>query len=69
VGASIADFGKDAEGVNLYRVNGTKADIEKTITILKDVGCEVREPFELEKSFQEWSVLLKVRIPEEVTEK
>jgi hypothetical protein len=64
VGAIIGDFGKNQEGVNLYRINGTKAEINKAIEDLKELGCEVWEPYDLEKSHKHWSVLIKIQIPE-----
>ncbi len=64
LGAIIGDFGKNAEGVNLYRINGTKEEIKKAIADLMELGCEIWEPFELEKSHKHWSVLIKIQIPE-----
>jgi hypothetical protein len=64
VGAIIGDFGKNADGVNLFRINGSKDEIKKAIEDLREVGCEVWEPYELEKSHKHFSVLLKVQIPE-----
>ena len=64
MGAIIGDFGKNEAGVNLYRINGTKDEISKVITDLRELGCEVWEPFELEKAHKHFSVLLKVQIPE-----
>lgn len=61
--AIIGDFGKDDNDVNLYRINGTKDEINKALTDLKNLGCEVWEPYELEKSHKHWSVLVKVQIP------
>ena len=62
--AFIGDFGKDSEGINLYRINGSKDEIKKAILDLIELGCEIWEPYELEKSFSQWSVLVKVQIPE-----
>ena len=68
MGANIADFGKNEEGVNLFRINGSKDEIAKAIQDIKDLGCEVWEPFELEQAHKHWSVLLKIHIPEEPEE-
>lgn len=65
MGAIIMDFGKDTEGINLFRINGTKVEIEKAIQDIKDLGCEFwGEPYELEQSHKHWSVLVKFLIPE-----
>jgi hypothetical protein len=64
MGAIIGDFGKTDEGVNLYRINGTKDEINKAISDLIELGCEVWEQYELEKSHKHWSVLLKIQIPD-----
>lgn len=61
--AIIGDFGKDDNGVNLYRLNGTKDEIQKALEDLKKLGCDVWEPFEWEKSHKHWSKLVKVKIP------
>ena len=64
MGAIIGDFGKNDQGVNLFRINGTKDEIKKAIDDLSELGCEVWQPYELEKSHKHWSVLIKVQIPE-----
>lgn len=64
MGAIIGDFGKNQEGVNLFRINGTKDEIKKAIDDLQELGCEVWEPYELEKSHKHWSVLIKIQIPD-----
>ena len=64
LGAIIGDFGKTDEGVNLYRINGSKDEIKKAIDDLINLGCEVWQPYELEKSHKHFSVLIKVQIPE-----
>jgi hypothetical protein len=64
LGAIIGDFGKDKEGVNLYRINGSKAEIKKAIDDLIELGCEVWEPYELEQAHKHFSVLIKLQIPE-----
>jgi hypothetical protein len=64
LGAIIGDFGKNEIGVNLYRINGTKDEIRKAIEDLIELGCEVWQPYEWEKSHKHWSVLVKVQIPE-----
>lgn len=63
--AIIADFGKNQDGFNLYRINGNKAEIANAIQKLKDLGCELKkEPIDLEKSHKHWSVLIEILIPE-----
>lgn len=64
MGAIIGDFGKDEQGVNLYRINGTKTEINKAIEDLQELGCEVWQPYELEKAHKHFSALIKVQIPE-----
>lgn len=64
MGAIIGDFGKNDQGVNLFRINGTKDEIRKAIDDLVEIGCEVWQPYEWEKSHKHWSVLIKVQIPE-----
>jgi hypothetical protein len=64
LGAIIGDFGKDQTGVNLYRINGTKAEIKKAIDEMIELGCEVWQPYEFETSHKHFSVLIKVQIPE-----
>jgi hypothetical protein len=63
--AIIADFGKNKDGLNLLRINGTKEEIEKAIQNIKDVGCEVYEVYDYEKAHKHWSVLIRIKIPEE----
>lgn len=58
-------FGKNSEGVNLFRINGTADEIKKAIQDMKELGCELwDEPYELEKSHKHWSVLVRFMIPE-----
>ena len=64
MGAIIGDFGKNEHGLNLYRINGTKTEITKAIEDLQELGCEVWQPYEYEKSHKHFSVLVKVQIPE-----
>lgn len=64
LGAIIGDFGKDELGLNLYRINGTKDEIIKAIEDLKELGCEVWQSYDFEKSHKHWSVLVKVQVPE-----
>lgn len=64
MGAFIGDFGKDDAGVNLYRINGTKDEIKKAINDLQELGCEVWQPYEFEKSHKHFSALIKVQIPD-----
>lgn len=64
MGAIIGDFGRDKQGLNLYRINGTKIEINKAIEDLKELGCEVWQPYEFEKSHKHFSVLIKIQVPE-----
>jgi hypothetical protein len=65
LGAIVADFGRNEEGLNLFRINGSKAEIEKALQDLKNVGCEIWEdPIALEKAHKHWSVLIKIKVPE-----
>ncbi len=67
MGAIIGDFGKNEHGLNLYRINGTKDEIDNAIKNLQELGCEVWQPYEFEKSHKHFSVLVKVQIPETKT--
>ena len=67
--AIIADFGKNEEGLNLFRINGTKEEIEKAIQDIKNVGCEIYEAFDYEKAHKHFSILIKIKIPEVQKEK
>ena len=63
--AIIGDFGKNEIGLNLYRINGTKEEIESAIHDLKELGCELwDEPYVLEKAYKQKSVLIRIKIPE-----
>jgi len=65
LGAIIADFGKNEEGLNLFRINGSKAEIEKAFQDFQNLGCEIwDDPVELEKAHKHWSVLIRIKIPE-----
>lgn len=65
--AIIGDFGRTNEGLYLFRINGTKLEIEKAIQDIKDLGCEVYDvPFEFEKAHLHWSVLLKIWLPDDL---
>lgn len=64
MGAIIGDFGKNQEGYNLFRINGSKDEIQKAISDLENLGCEVWEPYEMEQAHKHWSVLVKIQIPE-----
>jgi hypothetical protein len=68
MGAIICDFGRNEEGLFLYRVNGDKKEINKYIDELKDIGCEFYEPIELEETWKHYSVLLKIKFPADVEE-
>ncbi len=63
MGAIIADFGKNEEGLNLFRINGTKTEIFDAVDKFLCLGCEIYTQ-ELEKSHKHWSILLKMKIPE-----
>lgn len=67
--AKYYDFGKNEEGLNLIRINGSKTELEKVIQDIKDLGYEVCNPIEIEKAHKEMSVLLKLFIPEISEEK
>ena len=65
MGAIVADFGRNEEGLNLFRINGSKAEIEKALQDLKNLGCEIWEdPIALEKAHKHWSVLIRIKMPE-----
>ena len=65
MGAIVADFGRNEEGLNLFRINGSKAEIEKALQDFKNLGCEIWEdPIALEKAHKHWSVLIRIKIPE-----
>lgn len=58
------DFGKNNDGLYLFRINGSVNEIDEAIQDLKNIGCEVwGEPFKLERAHKHWSVLVKVQIP------
>jgi hypothetical protein len=70
LGAIIGDFGKTEEGCNLFRINGTKDEINKAIDDMKKLGAEVwGEPILFEKAHKHLSVLVKIQLPEEMHEK
>jgi len=70
LGAIIGDFGKNEEGLNLFRINGTKEEINKAIDDMKKLGAEVwGEPFLFEKAHKHLSVLVRIQLPEEIHEK
>jgi hypothetical protein len=69
LGAIIGDFGKNQEGVNLYRINGTKDEINKAIDDLQKLGCEIWQPYEFETSHKHFSVLIKLQVPDEMERK
>jgi hypothetical protein len=62
----IGDFGKDEEGVYTYRINGDKADLEKIIQESKDLGYEFWTEPVIEKIWKNYTLLLKIYIPEEM---
>ena len=59
MGAFIVDFGKNKDGLNLYRINGTKEEIEDAIDRFSALGIEVSEPYEFEKAHMQSSVLVR----------
>jgi hypothetical protein len=63
MGAIICDFGKTIDGLYLYRINGDKKEIEKYIEELKHLGCEFYDETELEQTWKQYSVLLKIKFP------
>jgi hypothetical protein len=68
MGAIICDFGKTVEGLRLYRINGDKKEIEKYIEELRHLGCEFHDEIELEKTWKQYSVLLKLQFPSALEE-
>jgi hypothetical protein len=65
MGAIIADFGKNEKGLNIFRINGTREEINKAIDDIGKFGAEVwGEPYLFEKSHKHWSVLIRVQMPE-----
>ncbi len=62
--AFIADFGRNEQGINLFRVNGTEKEIHQAITELKKIGCLICDEIQIEKAYKESSVLLKIKIPD-----
>lgn len=64
MGAIIGDFGKNEEGLNLFRINGTKEEISKAVQDFKDLGCEIWDEIELEKAHKHWSILIRIKVPE-----
>lgn len=61
----IGDFGKDKDGIETYRLNGEKEDIERKVKEAREKGYEfVEEPI-IEKSFRAWTLLLRCYLPEE----
>jgi hypothetical protein len=63
MGAFIVNFGKNKDGLNLYRINGTKEEIEDAIEKLSALGIELSEPYEFEKAHMQSSVLVKMKMP------
>lgn len=61
--AFIADFGKNEEGLNLFRINGKQDEIRKAIEEIEKTGCIVFNEAVFEKSYKEYSVLIKIKIP------
>jgi hypothetical protein len=62
--AKYYNFGKNEEGLNVIRINGTRKELDEAIQEIKDLGYEVYNPIEIEKAHKEVSVLLKLLIPE-----
>ena len=63
MGAFIADFGINKEGLRLYRINGTQAEIEDAIDRLSALGYEVADSYEFEKAHRQLSVLVRMTMP------
>jgi hypothetical protein len=68
MGVFIADFGKTNDGLYLYRINGDRKEIEKYIEELKHLGCELYDETELERTWKQFSVLLKIKFPHKIEE-
>lgn len=62
------NFGRVENNLFLFRINGNKAEIEKAIQELKDLGLELITKIEYEKSHKHLSVLVKFYIPEDLLE-
>lgn len=62
----VANFGRNKEGVHLYRVNGDKADLERIIKESFEMGWAFWEEPKIEKVFKTYSVLLKIYDPKEL---
>ena len=62
----IGDFGRDEKGVYTYRINGEKADLEHLIIECKKMGYRFYDPPEIERSYKEYTILLRVYIPKEI---
>jgi hypothetical protein len=62
--AKYYNFGKNEDGLNVIRINGTRKELDEAIQEIKDLGYEVYNPIEIEKAHKEVSVLLKLLIPE-----
>jgi hypothetical protein len=70
MGAIIADFGKNEQGLNVYRINGSKEEIAQAIQDMKDLGLELwGEYYPLEKAHKHWSILVKFQLPKELDKK
>lgn len=59
----ISDFG-ERNGIQMYRVHGDKADLEKIIQTIHDEDGKLHEPPVMEYTRKGiWTILLKIKIP------
>ena len=63
MGAFIADFGLNKEGLKLFRINGTIDEIEDAIQRLTALGYELGDSYEFEKAHMQSSVLVRMVVP------
>ena len=63
MGAFIADFGLNKEGLKLFRINGTKDEIEDAIKKLTALGYGLGDSYEFEKAHMQSSVLVRMVVP------
>ena len=63
MGAFIADFGLNKDGLKLFRINGTIDEIEDAIQRLTALGYELGDSYEFEKAHMQSSVLVRMVVP------
>lgn len=64
MGVQFYDFGKKSDGTNLMKIFGKEEEVKKAIERLKNEGCEVREPYEIEeKAHNHFTCIFRLRIP------